>query len=158
MTPYRHTQAGTVVRWAVLAGLLPLPALYLLPIPPMLVVVIVTVLVSVPVLLIFLLWSLTIEVSPAHFKFWFGPGWIGKTVPMARVAGCEPMDKKIMAWGIHWAGPTKGWLYNVSGFQAVVVSLEDGTRFMVGTDEPQAVCEAVAKAQATLKAMDQGTY
>lgn len=157
MTPYRHTQAGTVVRWAMFAGLLPLPALLLLPVPKAFSVGIIAALVIMPLVLGYLLWSLTIEISPAHFKFWFGPGLIGKTVPLALVAHCEPVTG-LRAWGIHWAGTKKGWLYNVSGRQAVAVSLEDGTRFTVGTDEPQSVCDAVSQARTALAAVEQGTY
>jgi hypothetical protein len=145
MNFYRHTQAGTVIRWALLAGLLPLTALAWLPaIPPTLVVLLLA-LAIVTVASTLLLWSLTIEISPAHFKFWFGPGLIGKTVALVDITACDPVDG-IRAWGIHWAGK-KGWLYNVSGFQALSISLKNGQRFMVGTDEPASVCEALAKAR-----------
>jgi len=31
----------------------------------------------------------------------------------------------------------RGWLYNVAGFDAVLVRLKDGKSFLVGTDEPR---------------------
>jgi hypothetical protein len=142
MNFYRHTQAGTVIRWALLAGVLPLLALGWWPAFPWPALIGVA---MVIVLSAALLWSLTIEISPVHFKFWFGPGLISKTVPLTDIAACDPVEK-IWSWGIHWTGK-KGWLYNVSGFQAVAISLKNGRRFMVGTDEAASVCEALAKAR-----------
>jgi hypothetical protein len=78
---------------------------------------------------------------------------IGKTVPVAAIAGCEPVDG-LWAWGIHWAGK-RGWLFNVSGHQAVALTLSDGKRLMVGTDEPQRLCQAVAEARTAFAAGEQ---
>jgi hypothetical protein len=99
-----------------------------------------------------LLWSLTIEINASHFRFWFGPGLIKKTIPIVKIKACEPVDG-ILAWGIHWAGK-RGWLYNVSGRRAVALTLTDGGHLMVGTDEPERVCEAVSLAIAAFMAID----
>jgi hypothetical protein len=40
-------------------------------------------------------------------------------------------------WGIHYT--QRGWLYNVSGYGAVAVTLRNGKRFCLGTDEPDAL-------------------
>lgn len=149
---YQHTQAGTVVRWALLCGLAPLLAFpWIMPSPmpvPALATVLVL-LISVPASVI-LLWSLTIEITATHFSFRLGPGFIRKTVPIVRIASCVPVDG-ILAWGIHWGG-RRGWLYNVSGRRAVALTLSDGKAFMVGTDEPERVCEAIGQAKAAFKA------
>jgi hypothetical protein len=152
MLPYRHTQPGTVVRWALLAAMFPfigLPWLLSLPLPLPARLTIPLLALGVPISL-FLLWSMTIEITATHFKFWLGPGIIRKTLPIMRIQGCEPVDG-ILAWGIHWAGK-RGWLYNVSGRRAVALTLTDGGALMVGTDEPEKVCEAVAQAKAAFKA------
>ena len=44
-------------------------------------------------------------------------------------------------WGIHLS--RFGWLYNVSGFDAVAITLVSGKRFALGTDEPQALLAAL---------------
>ena len=150
MTPYRHTQPGTVIRWAFLGGLLPLPLLALLPAGPALWIPLMAGVALLALLMLVLFWSLTLEVTPVHFRFSFGQGLIGRTLPLVRVAACEPVDG-IRAWGIHWAGK-RGWLYNVSGTRAVAVTLSDGGRLMVGTDEPEALCAAVARAKAAFTA------
>ena len=97
-----------------------------------------------------LLWSMTLEVTESHFRFWFGPGLLRKSVPSVSVSSCEVVEG-ILAWGIHWAGK-RGWLYNVSGRRAVALTLSNGKTFMVGTDEPELVCEALAQAKAAFKA------
>jgi hypothetical protein len=40
----------------------------------------------------------------------------------------------------------------------VAVTLADGRRFMVGTDEPEQLCQAVAEARAQVAAVDAGAY
>ena len=153
MSPYRHTQPGTVVRWALLAPLLALVALPLMPVPWPVLGPLMGLVAAIGAVSVVLLWSLTIEVTPAHFKFWFGPGLIGKTLPVARIVSCTPVDG-LWAWGIHWAGK-RGWLYNVSGHRAVALRLSDGKALMVGTDEPERLCEAVAQARAGFTAGEQ---
>ncbi|MBI2298568.1 MAG: hypothetical protein HYU66_06380, partial [Armatimonadetes bacterium] len=49
-------------------------------------------------------------------------------------------------WGIH--GTRRGWLYNVSGFDAVLITLEQGKSFMLGTDEPEVLAEALRRTMA----------
>jgi hypothetical protein len=44
-------------------------------------------------------------------------------------------------WGIHWS--RFGWLYNVSGYGAVAVTLRNGKRFALGSDEPQTLSSLI---------------
>jgi len=41
----------------------------------------------------------------------------------------------LVGWGIRWTG--SGWLFNVSGLDAVELSLKSGRRFRIGTDDPR---------------------
>jgi hypothetical protein len=154
MLPYRHTQPGTVIRWALLASL-PLLGLafWLTPPPPPLIGAL---RLGVGLLLLaslLLFWSLTIEVTPGHFKLWFGPGLIRKSLPLAQIASWEPVNG-LLAWGIHYGGRQRGWLYNVSGRRAVLLRLKNGSALMVGSDEPEAVCAAISEAHAALQAKE----
>lgn len=45
----------------------------------------------------------------------------------------------IEGWGIHWM-PGRGWLWNISGFDCVVVRLKHGT-LRIGTDVPDGLVE-----------------
>jgi hypothetical protein len=40
-----------------------------------------------------------------------------------------------------------GWLYSVSGLAAVELTLQDGKRLRIGTDEPERLCQAIGQAQ-----------
>jgi hypothetical protein len=45
--------------------------------------------------------------------------------------------------GIHLT--SRGWLYNVSGFQAVEIHLKRGKRFLLGSDEPEKLVMALGE-------------
>jgi hypothetical protein len=44
-------------------------------------------------------------------------------------------------WGIRIT--PDGLLYNVSGTRAVEITLTDGSKLRLGTDEPEALCQAI---------------
>ena len=68
----------------------------------------------------------------------FGPGLIRKRVQLEEITAARPVKINLLeSWGIHWT--RYGWLYNVSGFDAVAITLRSGKRFALGTDEPQAL-------------------
>jgi hypothetical protein len=58
---------------------------------------------------------------------------------------CEPIRIRWWyGWGIH-VTPC-GWLYNVSGFDAVAITLRDGRKFALGTDDPQELTAGIRDA------------
>jgi len=88
--------------------------------------------------------SLTIEITDRTLGWQFGPGWIRKSVPLAEIVYAAPV-RTGPSWGIHWS-PRLGWLYNVSGWDAVLVTLRSGKKFALGTDEPQILAARLAEA------------
>jgi hypothetical protein len=48
-------------------------------------------------------------------------------------------------WGIHRLA--RGWIYNVSGWEAVEIELASGSVHRIGTDEPRALLAAIERAQ-----------
>ena len=79
--------------------------------------------------------KLTIEISEATLRTCFGMGLVCKIVPPAEIATCEPIRIRWWyGWGIHLT--PYGWLYNVSGLDAVAIVLRDGRKFSLGTDDP----------------------
>ncbi len=132
---YKHTQRGTLI----LAALLGVAALFI--------VLGLTMLkpfwFSVPILLVcaWLFHSLTIEISDRELRWRFGPGLIRKSVSLNEIVSAGPV-RTGLSWGIHW-GPRTGWLYNVSGFDAVAVTLRSGKIFTLGTDEPEVLAKAI---------------
>ena len=86
--------------------------------------------------------SLTIAVREGQLSWWFGPGLVKKTVPLSTIVSAEPTTTSILnGWGIHFTG--RGWLYNVAGRQAVLVTRQGGKRFLLGTDEPDSLAHII---------------
>jgi hypothetical protein len=86
--------------------------------------------------------SLTIMVDDGWLGWHFGLGLSRKTVPLADVVSAEATTTTWMEGrGIRYTA--RGWLYNVAGRQAVLVAMRDGKRFMLGTDEPDALVQAI---------------
>lgn len=108
---------------------------------------------------------LTVVVDDEHITARFGIGLLRKRFALSRIRKFEAVVSPwYWGWGIRmYPG---GWMYNVSGLQAVELTLDDGTRLRIGTAEPDRVCavlgerlgelsplteaqEAVAKTQGT---------
>jgi hypothetical protein len=78
----------------------------------------------------------------------FGLGIIRKRVPIAEIVACEPMRIKWWyGWGIHLT--PYGWLYNVSGLNAVAITLRNGRKLAFGTDDPQGLADALGGSRRT---------
>jgi hypothetical protein len=138
---YRHTQVGTVIIVAVLgaafitlamlltaSGTIPLPALVLFA--------------MTAVALSLFSW-LTVEIDKDVITCRFGVGLIRKTISLSDVDHARAvLNAWWVGWGIRWI-PGRYWVWNVSGFQAVELTMKDGRRFRIGTDEPEALVHAI---------------
>ena len=88
--------------------------------------------------------SLTVKIGGEAINWWFGPGFWKKGVTIDEIEACEPVRNRWWwGWGIRYYG--KGWLYCVSGLQAVEVILKSGKHIRIGTDDPQGLTEALAR-------------
>jgi hypothetical protein len=138
---YLHTQPGTVLRWS-----LGIPSLLLLaaawhfglrsPVAPV-----------IPILLtaLFLFHSLTVAVDGERVALRFGPGLLGRSFRLERIREAAAVRTRwYHGWGIHLT--PRGWLYNVSGLDAVEITFDDGARCLIGTDEPEALVRAIREA------------
>jgi hypothetical protein len=138
---YRHTQIGIVTLGILGTGMLMVGALLLArgPEAPLLAVLVILAVTAV------LFGSLTIEIQAGILSLWFGPGLIGKCVPLAAIRSCTVVHNPWWyGWGIHLT--PHGWLYNVSGRAAVELTLQNGRHLRIGTDEPQRLCQAIGQA------------
>jgi hypothetical protein len=94
--------------------------------------------------------SLTVQVTPEVIKVWFGPGLIRKAVPLEHIRDSRVVRNPwYYGWGVRLT--PHGWLFNVSGFEAVELDLASGGRLRIGTDEPFQLHEAL---QRELRAAD----
>ena len=142
MIRYEHTQRGTVLLVTFLVAVLLLLALdRLVPAARGILLTVIGILGMCG----FLFSSLTIQITDRVLRWQFGLGFIRKEVPLAVIERAEIAETTFLqGWGIH---PTsRGWLYNVSGFQAVVVGLKSGKTFLLGTDEPERLRAALRRA------------
>jgi hypothetical protein len=89
--------------------------------------------------------TLTVEVGDGELRFHFGPGFWTKRVALSEVAAATPTNSSWWeGWGIRFT--LRGMLYNVSGTDAVEIELRSGRRFRIGTDEPEALVQAIQTA------------
>jgi hypothetical protein len=139
---YRHTQTGYVILAVVGAtavalvlgvwqGYLPVFTLYLA---------------GALVIALVLFGSLTVEVGHEAVVLGFGPGLVRRRLPLGEVTGVRVVRNPWWyGWGVHYVGG--GWVYNVSGREAVELRYSDGRSDRIGTDEPQALCRAIQGAR-----------
>ena len=79
--------------------------------------------------------SLTIKCDNRELIFYFGPGVIKKRIPYDQISSAAKVRNRwFYGWGVRWYGP--GWLYNVSGLDAIELVLKNGKQLRIGTDEP----------------------
>ena len=89
-----------------------------------------------------LFYRLKITIDDDNLCASFGARVIRKTVRLAEIMRCEPIRIRWWyGWGIHLT--PRGWLYNVSGFDAVAITLRNGKKFALGTDDPQGLMAAI---------------
>lgn len=102
-------------------------------------------LLSTGFLVIFMLFSsLTVSVGRSHLAWRFGPGLIHKQIPLSEIAGANIIRTRLLdGIGIHFT--KHGWLYSVSGRDAVVITLKNGSSFALGTNDPVGLWEALEK-------------
>jgi len=95
-----------------------------------------------------LFYKLRITIDGETLDALFGIGAIRKRVGLAEIVGCEPIRIRWWyGWGIHLT--PYGWLYNVSGFDAVAITLRDGRKFALGTDDPHGLVDAIRRCTST---------
>ena len=134
MNTYRHTQFGTV-NVVITVAVIPLVIL-----PLWLTGLAIIALLSLGVLLVILVLfsSLTVEIDAEHLRIHFGIGLIRERFPLDQIETCLPVRNSwLHGWGIRLT--SHGWLYNVSGLDAVELKMKNGKACRIGTDEPEAL-------------------
>lgn len=143
MEYYRHTQTGWLI-WAAIAGgivavlgtaphgLEALPAFHLL-------------VVAVLLLAGLCFGSLTVNVSSGQIRVAFGLGLIRRVINSADIMEARKVRNSwLMGWGLRRI--PGGWMFNVSGLDAVELRLTGNRVFRIGTDEPERLLDAVHQA------------
>jgi hypothetical protein len=134
---YQHTQRGTLILAVTLGMAMIFAVLAMMLLKPLWIALLVLLTIA------WLFRSLTVEITDRELRWRFGLGLICKSVPINEIISAKPA-RTGLSWGIHWS-PRTGWLYNVSGFDAVAVTLRNGKHFTLGTDEPQVLAARLAE-------------
>ncbi|MCD4668905.1 MAG: hypothetical protein K8S14_00510 [Actinomycetia bacterium] len=88
------------------------------------------------VICIILFASLSVIVNDKSIEIRFGVGLIKKKFNLGEIELCTVVRNCWWyGWGIRKI--PKGWLFNVSGLDAVELTMRNGKVYRIGTDEPQ---------------------
>lgn len=90
--------------------------------------------------------SLTVAIDEQFLKIRFGWGIFRKKFSLTEIAVVRKVKNHwYYGWGIRlWFWP-KMWIFNVSGFDAVELTMKNGKIYRIGTDEPAALEEALSE-------------
>jgi hypothetical protein len=92
--------------------------------------------------------TLTVIVRDETVEVFFGPGLIRRRIPLNRIRGVRAVRTPwYYGWGIRLT--PSGWLWNVSGLDGVEIEFNDGSKFRVGSNEPDKLA-AVLRRQAAV--------
>jgi hypothetical protein len=127
---YKHTQVGQII--LVIAAPVLLILAFWAAIYPILSMIIT---IAALVILLGLFSALTVACDAEKLSFYFGPGIIRKTIKYGEIKTIEKVRNRwYYGWGVRWYG--RGWLYNVSGLDAIEITLNSGSQLRLGTNEP----------------------
>jgi hypothetical protein len=139
---YRHTQFGTIQIWATLAAV----AVILLSVVLFGGIWIPCIVAAFLLIALGLFGSLTVMVHQDHVLLRFGFfGIIRKSFPLGNITSVTKVKNPwYYGWGIRWT--PDGPLYNISGEEGVMLVLADGKKVRIGSDEPEALADAIRRA------------
>ena len=89
-----------------------------------------------------LFWGLTVEVNRDMVRLYYGLGIIHRSIPRERIATVTQVRNRWW-WGSGIRRTSHGWMWNISGLDAIELTYRDGKKFRIGTDEPEALLEAL---------------
>lgn len=94
------------------------------------------------VLVAFIFHGLTIRVDTHTIRWAFGPGVAGQTLQLSDIVDVKAVQNSFRH-GIGIRITHDGWIYSVSGFSAVQLTLHDGTQYRLGTNDQQGLLAAL---------------
>jgi hypothetical protein len=138
---YEHTQVGYFIIVAIVAAMV---AIGIILATTGVNWIAIAVLVGLAVALV-LFPSLTVVIREEELLVQFGPGVIRKLFKLNEVESCQAVKNPwYYGWGIRLT--PQGMLFRVSGFHAVQIKLITGKEYLIGTDVPQELEEAIRQA------------
>ena len=91
-----------------------------------------------------LFYKLTVKIVNSALRISLGVGLIRRTIELGEIEATGPVRIRWWyGWGIHLT--PYGWLYNVTGWDAVAIKLRNGRKLAIGTADPQGLLEAIRR-------------
>ncbi len=138
MKKYQHTQIGYLTILT-LGGAMILIAFLLIFYEFNYIAFVVLIALAISLLLFF---SLTVEADEKNLQIRFGPGLIRKNFLLHEIQAYQAVKNHwYYGWGIRRIA--HGWLYNVSGLEAIELQMSSGKTYRIGTDEPEQLVQAI---------------
>jgi hypothetical protein len=151
MHDYENTQPGTFIRimtgsWVFFFGLLAVVMLALVQKEAAIGLGVVTVILAVILGIVCALFhSLTVRVTRSDIALSFGVGLIRKQFPIGDISRARIVQNRwYNGFGIRKI--RGGWLYNVSGFDAIEIQLKNERKYRIGTNQPKELLAVVESA------------
>jgi hypothetical protein len=89
-------------------------------------------------------WSLRVTIDDKYLRIKFGYGIYQKKFTLNEVISVKTVKNHwYYGWGIRGRLWPKMWIFNVSGFDAVEITLKNGHKYRIGTDEPKELEQAI---------------
>ena len=149
MTPYKHTQIGYLMLVVTLAALVLFAWAQITARlePPSVDSGTNLLVTAIMALILFILASftaLTASIDENYLRIKFGYGIFARKFALNQIASVQAVKNHwYYGWGIRlWLWP-KMWIYNVSGFDAVEITMKNGKVYRIGTDVPEELETAI---------------
>lgn len=91
--------------------------------------------------------ALTVAIDGYFLNLRFGWGIFRKKFPLTEIASVRKVKNHwYYGWGVRlWCWPYM-WIYNISGLDAVELTMKNGKIYRIGTDEPEKLEVAINQA------------
>ncbi|MCK6462421.1 MAG: hypothetical protein L6Q29_01200 [Candidatus Pacebacteria bacterium] len=105
---------------------------------------------AIMALILFILASfstLTVAIDGQLLKVRFGWGIFRKKFPLTEIAAVRKVKNHwYYGWGVRLRFWPRMWIFNVSGFDAIELTMKNGKIYRIGTDEPEKLEMAIRQA------------
>ena len=150
---YKHTQVGYVIIVGIVAAMVGIGILLMNTGRNWIAIAVLVVLAVVLVLF----HSLTVVINAEELMVQFGPGAVRKRFGLNEIQSVQSVRVPwYWGWGIRTT--PQGMVFRVSGFGAVHVKLSTGKEYLIGTDVPQELEEAIRQAMTYRQGLSQDTF
>ena len=94
------------------------------------------------ILLSALFWCLEVKVNADEILLSYGFGFINKKIQRQQILQVEVVRN---AWwyGLGIRLTPHGWMWSISGLDAIELTYQDGNKFRIGTNQPQGLYQAL---------------